>query len=886
MRWLRGLLGRIGIGRRHAAIDREVQEEIRFHLDMRAAANVADGMNEREARRAARHDFGDPDRVVHAGREILSGAVPTRDGASLGETLLQDVRYGLRMLRRYPFATAVAVLSLGIGIGANTANFSIVYGFLHRPLPFADGDRLVFIDAWNPDRGDGDAGITWADIERIRAAGAFEYVGAFDERTVTVSGVDLPERVASASVTPGLFNVLGIEPQLGRLFEPEHGAAYGFEQVVLISDGIWKRMFASDPDIVGQSLRINDRELTIIAVMSPGFGFPMSQQLWLPHSPDDASDHQRRYIRGAALLAPGVDLVTAQAQLRTLAAEVEETWPDTHQGWTMRGMWFRHGYLDRESRQLLYMMFAAAGLVLLLACANVANLQLSRAPERRRELIVRAALGGSRGRLVRQMLTESVMLGLAGGVVGVVLAYVWVETIVRSVALVPAYWIDVSLDGGALLYTLGIAVGTALLFGMLPALRVTGSQMGVGLRASGRGAVSLTRRSLRSALVVGQLALAVVLLVGATLMVRSFLDVQSADAGFDHRQLLSLRIGLSGDQYDDPQARRTYFEQLRRRLNELPQVASSALTGAIPADDGGADIMLVPVGGGFSDDEPLNATAVPSTAGFFDTIGVEFVQGRDFTAAESSSGGRAVVVIGASLARRLWPGQRAVGEQVRFVASGNEYEVVGVVPDLQYEEFGEDTPAAGMQVHIPYALVAWRSMAVLVRGPGSPAELLEPVRETVAAIDPGQAPYDIMTMTERRAYNSGGERAMGQSFGAFGAMALVLAVFGVYAVIAYSVARRTHEMGVRLALGATAADVIRDVVKSGAKLTLVGVAIGAGMALAVTRLLAGLVYGVSSLEPRVLMAVTLLLAGAAIVASLLPARRAARVDPTQALRAE
>lgn len=885
MNWLRRLFGRITRTPSHDVIDREVQEEIRFHLDMRTTANIATGMDENDARRAARREFGDADLVVRAGREILSGAAPARDGSSFVETLFQDMRYGLRMLRRYPVATAVAILSLGIGIGANTANFSIVYGMLHRPLPFEGGDRLVFIDAWNPDRGDGDAGVTWADLERVGASGAFEYVGAFDERSVTVAGQDFPERVPTASVTPGLFRALGVEPQLGRLFEPEHGTEYGLEDVVLISDGVWQRMFGGNPDILGEALLINDREVSIIGVMPDGFRFPTAQQLWLPHAPGDPSDHQRRYVRAVGKLAPGVDLATAQRQLSTLATEVAEIWPDTHDGWTMRGMWFRYGFLGENTQQLLYMMFAAVGLVLLLACANVANLQLSRAPERQREFVVRAALGGSRLRLFRQVLTESIVLGLAGGLVGVGVAYIWVEALLGTIPLVPAYWVDIALDGSALMYAVGIAVGTALLFGILPALRVTGNEMSSGLRDAGRGTVA-GRRSVRSALVVAQVALAVVLLVGATLMVRSFLDVQSADPGFDHRRLLSLRVGLSGDQYDDAQARATYFEQLRQRLTALPGVEAAAATGAIPADDGGADIALVPVGGQLSDDEPLYATAVPSTAGFFDTIGVNFVEGRDFNTVESSDGDRKVVIVGTSLAQRLWPSRSAVGEQVRFVATGSEYEIIGVVPDLQYEEFGEDTLSARLQVHFPYPPIAWRSMALLVRGRGAPAELVDSVRTAVAAVDSSQAPYDILTMTERRAFNAWGERAMGQSFGMFGGLALVLAVFGVYAVIAHSVAQRTREMGVRLALGATPRDVVRDVVTSGAKLTLAGVVIGTGLAVVVTRLLAGLVYGVSALEPIVLMGVTGLLVGAAILASLLPARRAARVDPTEALRAD
>lgn len=884
MNWLRRMLRRVAGAPSHDVIDREVQEEIRFHLDMRTAANVAAGMSENAARQAARREFGDAERVLRAGREILSGAAPARDGSSFIETLFQDARYGLRMLRRYPVATTVAILSLGIGIGANTANFSIVYGMLHRQLPFADGDRLVFIDAWNPDRGDGDAGVTWADLERLRAAGAFDYVEAFDERSVTVSGQDFPERIASTSVTPGLFNALGVEPQLGRLFEPEHGTEYGFEDVVLISDGIWQRMFGNNPEIIGESLLLNDREVRIIGVMPDGFRFPTTQQLWLPHVPDDVANHQRRYVRAVAKLAPGVDLATAQTQLSTLGAEGAGDWPETHEGWTMRGMWFRQGFLGENTQQLLYMMFVAVGLVLLLACANVANLQLSRAPERQREFVVRAALGGSRARLFRQILTESVVLGLAGGLVGVTLAYVWVEAFRGTAPFFP-YWIDVRLDGGAVMYAVGIAVGTAILFGVLPALRVTGKEMSAGLHAAGRGTVA-ARSSVRSVLVVVQVALAVVLLVGASLMIRSFLDVQSADPGFDHRPLLSLRIGLSGDAYDDPQARATFFEQLRQRLNALPGVAVAAATGAIPADDGGGDIALVPVGAGISDDEAFYANAVPSTAGFFDTIDVKLIEGRDFNEVESSSAEQAVVIVGTTLAQRLWPGRSAVGEQIRFAGSGREYQVIGVVPDLQYEEFGEDTLAARLQVHFPYPVIAWRSMAILVRGRGEPAELVDPVRAAIGSVDSSQAPYEIMTMTERRVYNSWGERAMGQSFGAFGGMALVLAVFGVYAVIAHSVARRTREMGVRLALGATPRDVIRDVVTSGAKLTLGGVVIGTGLALGVTRLLAGLVYGVSPLEPSVLLGVTSLLVGAAIVASLLPARRAGRVDPTEALRAD
>ncbi|NKB89583.1 MAG: FtsX-like permease family protein [Acidobacteria bacterium] len=863
---------------------REIDEELRFHIEMRARANESAGMKPEAARQAAERSFGNAAAIARTGQDILRGAPPARDGASWFDTILQDLRYGWRMLKRHPLTTAAAILSLGLGIGANAANFSIVYGFLHRPLPVAEGHRLVFVDAWNPDRGDGDAGVTWADIDRMTGLSVFDAVGAYDERSFTVAGQEFPERVFGASVTPDLFDSFGIEPQLGRLFDGSQGAAYGFESTVIISDALWERMFARSGDVIGETILVNGREVAVVGVMPAGFRFPLTQDMWLPHTPTDPTDHQRRYVRAVARLAPGATLGAAQSQLRGIAADAAEVWPDTHTGWTLRGMDLRRGLLGETADRMLYTMFAAVGLVLLLACANVANIQLSRAPGRVQEFVLRAALGGSRVRLVRQLITESVVLGLAGGTLGLVVAWVWLASLGALIPVDMPYWVEIALDATTFGYTVLISMFTAVLFGVVPAFRIAGRQLGADLRASATRTVSASGGLLRNALVAGQLALAVILLVGATLTVRSFQNIRSADPGFDYEPLLSFRVGLSGDEYDDPSARNSFFDRLRKDLSDLPGVAAAAATSAIPADDGGSDVGIIPAGSEYTDDRPLYVTAVASTAGFFDTIDVDFLEGRDFSTDESAAGDRGVTIIGATLAARLWPGRAAVGEQIVIAGSGNTYDVIGVVPDMQYEEFGEDTAAARLQLHIPYTFGSSRSMALLVRGTVPPAQLLDPAREVMRSIDAGQAPYDIMTMTERRVVNSWGEGFMGISFGVFGGIALVLAIFGVYAVIAHMAAQRTREMGVRLALGARGIDVIREVLGSGLRMALVGVVLGGIGAWGVTRFLSGVLYGVSAREPVLLAGVMLLLGGAALIASLQPARRAASVDPTEALR--
>ena len=380
--------------RSRSEIDREVDEEIRFHTDMRTAANVAAGMDPRSARRDAERRFGDRARVRNAGRESLGADLPgpaPHGAGSWFDGIVDDVRIGLRMLSRNRLATAAAIISLGLGIGANTANFSVVYGMLFRQLPFADAERLLFVDAWNPNRGDGDRPLTWVDFEAMGQFEVFEAIAAFDERSFTMTGGDHPERVSGGAVTPGMFEMLGVEPRLGRTFLPDEGAEPGFEQVAILGDALWQRMYAGDEDVVGQTIHLNDREIVIVGVMPRGFRFPQTEDLWLPLGTDDPTNHESRSLTVVAKLADGTGLDAARAQLAVWTEQAAREFPRTHEGWDVRVQWFRHGFVDATARQGLYLLLAAVGFVLLLACANVANLLLARATHLQRDLVAQPA---------------------------------------------------------------------------------------------------------------------------------------------------------------------------------------------------------------------------------------------------------------------------------------------------------------------------------------------------------------------------------------------------------------------------------------------------------------------------------------------------------------
>ncbi|HET9986108.1 MAG TPA: ABC transporter permease [Longimicrobiales bacterium] len=801
--------------------------------------------------------------------------------------LIQDFRQAFRSLSKSRTFTLVAVLCLALGIGVNSAIFDIVNAILLRPLPFRDAERVVAVFASNRRAGDERTGLTYADLRDLQAgSGAFSEVAGYSERNFTLTGLQESERVEGSLITPNLFSLLGVQPRLGRTFRAEEAAPAGFEQVVLLSDGLWRRRFGADPSIVGRPIRLNDRELIVVGVMPPGFRFPETDELWLPMGSADPQDREHRYVVGVARLAGGVPLDGARTRADQVARRLATAYPATHRDWAFDVVGFREAIVDPTAYQLMYLMLGAVAFVLLIACGNVANLMMARATDRQREIALRAALGASRRRIVRWLLTESVVLALLGGTVGLLLSVWWVELTTRAIPEELAYWIRFGIDARVLLYTAAISVGTGVVFGILPAVRASRPDLQTELREAVRGGSDgRAQGRIRGALVGAEIALSLTLLIGATLMMKSFLRLQTADPGFRDDHILSMRTSLVGDRYDAGAAKAAFFEGAAERLRERPGVAAAVATSAIPADDGGPPIAVEAEGTEVSGERAVIATFYASTTGLFETLGVRLIAGRDFTAGEARDSAARVAIVGRTLAARLWPGRDAIGRRIRLDGDTTWLSIIGVAPDLQYEEFGEETPRSRLQVHVPYGRAGWRGMALLVRGTGDPAALARGVRAELRSIDPLVAPFDLLTMPQRRRYTTWEHRVFGYTFLGFGGVALLLALAGVYGVMAYAVARRRREIGIRLAVGAPPRLVLAMVLSGAARLTAIGLGVGILASLGVTWLMGGrLLYDVSPRDPATFLLAPLLLAGAALLASWLPARRAAMLDPVEALR--
>ncbi|HEX2188843.1 MAG TPA: ABC transporter permease [Longimicrobiaceae bacterium] len=806
------------------------------------------------------------------------------------DTLLQDLRYALRTLSRSRGFAAAAILSLALGIGVNTAVFSVVNTFLIRPLPMAEPERVVMLHTEQHRQGIEDAAFSVADLEDVRAqSSTLEEVAAVARGGFNLAGGDEPERVQGAWVTRNLFGLTGVQPVLGRGFLPQEDRPGG-EPVVILGHGLWQRRFGGRADVVGRTVLVSGSERVVVGVMPPGYKFPEVEELWVPLQGDPAEARSERYLLAVGRLRPGATLEAARAELAAIGRRAEAASPATNAGWSFDAKSWRDEWVDAELRLSLFLMAGAVGFVLLIACANVANLLLARAAGRRREIAVRAALGAGRRRIVRQLLTESLLVALAGGVLGTLVATWWLDWTTSRIPEELAYWIVFRLDGTVLAFTLGLSVLTGLVFGTLPALRASRADLSGGLKDGARGGEGGPGRSrLRGALVAGEVALALVLLVGAGLMVRSFRAAVRADVGFATEGMLVMRTSLSGERYAGTPARVAAFEQIAERVRALPGVRSAAWSIAVPGtDQDGVGSTLVADGRPTAPGEGTAVRTVASLAGLFRTLEVPLVAGRDFTPQEAGDTAASVVVLGRSLAERLWPGEDPLGRRVRLAIGDTEMPltVVGVAPDLYYGEPGDMDPGARFQVHLPYGRAGWGMLSLLVRSERDPAALAPAVRGAVRAVDPALPVWDVRTMREEQAYATWFRRLMSEVFGSFGGLALALAALGVYGVVAYGVAQRTREFGIRLALGAESRDLVRMVVRRGVALAATGVGLGLLGALGVSRLMRGVLYGVEPGDPGTFAAVALLLLGVALLASWLPARRATRVDPMTALRSE
>lgn len=812
-------------------------------------------------------------------------------------SLLQDLRYGLRMIAKTPSFTVLAMLALALGICANTTIFSLINGLVLRPLTgVSDPDRLVGV--YTSDYSSGlYGGSSYPDYIEVRdQASTFENVAAYESVTRNAGEANEAERLRGFVVTGNYFEVLGVRAEVGRVLQSADDQPSGTPAVV-ISNDLWRRRFNADAAVVGQRLKLDDKTYTIVGVTDPSFlglrlGLP--PEFWIPTSPDTsfvASERNTRGLQVVGRLKPGVTVSEAQAQLTTIAARLAQAYPDTNLGTLAQPNQPRPLTVESESRvgpqgiivikRVSLFLFAVVGLVLLIACANVANLLLARASVRRREIAVRLAMGASRGRLVRQLLTESLMLALLGGVAGL-LATQW------TAGLLPGFFpanvlggVDVSFDWRVLVFTFGITLVTALLFGLVPALQATRLNLIPSLKdEAGASGQRLRRIGLRDVLVIAQLAMSLVLLVGAALFVRSLQQAVSFDPGFAAANILTATMDTASGRLSEAQGRE-FYRQALERAGTLPGVESVTVSGIVPLTGGGYRRKITLEGYQPQPDEDTELNTNVIGLNYFKTMGIPLVAGRDFDT-QDREGGALVVIVNEEVARRYYRGN-AVGQRLQIGSGVPSREIIGVARTAKYRNLREDSLPF---IYIPLGQDYQPEMSLMVRTAADPELLVGTVQNEVKALNKDVSVFAVQTMNERIGSELAGDRMIAVLLSVFGVGALLLAAIGIYGVMGYSVAQRTREIGVRIALGADRRDILKLIVGQGLVLVLIGAGIGLVLALAAMQVLKSVLFGVSATDPLTFVSVVLVLMGVALLACYLPARRATKVDPLVALRYE
>ncbi len=796
------------------------------------------------------------------------------------DTLLQDLRFGLRMLLRQPAFTTLVVLTLALGIGANTAIFSVVDGVLLRPLPYPAPERLAMV--WGKHASIGRETASMPDfLDWREGTPSFANLAAFHFAALNRTGEGEPERLIAMRATANFFQTLGVTLAKGRGFEVGEDRR-GANSVAVLSHGYWTRHFGANPAVLGRSLTLDGVPHTIIGVAPEGFRLVQDAELWVPLATDQEQGRRADFLRVIGRLAPGATLERAQAELTSVMQRLEQQYPNTNARWTAEAVSLREELVG-DSRPALLVFMGAVGLVLLIACANVANLMLARAARRQRELAVRAALGASSGRLVRQLLTESVLLALMGGGLGLLLAVWGIDALrVARLGLIPSH-VEPGIDGRVLAFTLVLSVVTGMLFGLAPALRLPDKALDHTLRAGARGLTGgLGLRQLRGILVLAEVAIALVLLVGAALLLRSFERLQRVEPGFQPEGVLTVRLSLPRTKYPDDARLEAFSGQLEERVRAAPGVRSAALASTVPLGAGAGTYDFSIEGRPLADPGLVQDTETFSVSpGYFPTLGIPLKAGRLLESGDGASA-PGVAVISEAMARRFWPGQEPLG--ARLSLDGERwFTVVGVVGDVRNATLAKEPYP---QLYLPFAQMPMSSMYLAVRAAGEPRALVGTLRREVAALDAELPLADIRTMDERLSRSVEQPRVNVLLLGGFAGVALLLAGLGIYGVISQSVAQRTREIGIRMALGARPGDVLRLMIHQGMTPALVGIVLGLVAAGLGSRVLASLLYGVSATDPLSFATVPLFLAAVAFFAAWLPARRATRVDPTEALRQE
>ncbi len=834
-------------------------------------------MTPEEARYAAMKKFSRVDQSKEECRDAR--------GVGLLDNLLRDASYSVRiLLKNYAF-TIVVVLTLALGIGANTAIFSFANGILLRPLPYPQSDRLAVLDETALKRGIDSMSVSFPNFLDWREQNkVFEDIGVyFGSSRFSLSGAGEPVEVRGSFISHGLFEILRVSPQLGRTFtanedRPEEDA------VVILGHNLWQRNFGGDANIIGRKIMISNRPRTVVGVMPPGFRFPDVAELWAPVALTTRiftrTDHG---LSSIARLKDGVTLQEAQAEMTNIAARIEQQNPITNEGLGVKVMSL-HDTLTGDYREGLLILLGVVGCVLLVACVNVANLMLARATARQKEFALRAALGASRWRIMRQLLVESLLLALVGGVVGFFLSIWALRLLLTAIPIQLPFWMNFGIDLRVLGFTAAITLLTGLMFGAAPALQTSRVDLNDTLKEGGRGSGGVRARA-RSLLVVAEIALSLVVLVGAGLMIQSFLRLKQVNIGLNAHNVLTASVSLPRAKYKEGEQRVTFYKNLLARVSSLPGVEAASATATVPlSGDGWGRSLTVE---GFPVMSVGQAPMIQHTVvtpGYFRTMAIPLLAGRDFNDADAKES-LDVTIIDERLAREYWPNESPIGKRVRFgPPEDNEpwHTIVGVVGTVRHQRMQEDTRKS---VYLPHQKITVGGLTLLARTTANPEELAGAIRREVAQLD-SDLPLSFSTMDEVVAESIWQPRLYATLFGAFAAGALLLALIGIYGVMAFLVQTRTHEIGVRMALGATTRDVFKLIVGRGMKLTAVGVLIGVGGAVALTRLMHSLLFNTSATDPVTFIVISLLLSVAAFLACYIPARRAAKVDPLIALRYE
>src|SRR5262245_37518431 len=873
MVWLNILMARVRALFRRESVLRDIEEELRVHVEMETETNIKRGMPADEARAAALKRFGKLGRNTELGYDI-------RGGGWL-ETLWQDLRYGARMLMKNSGFTLITIITLALAIGANSAIFSIINAIVFKPLPFDDLDRIVAV--WEKAPGPGyerNQASVANYLDWREQSNSFENLAIYMLWSANLGGIDPPERVRGYQVSPNLLDALGVKVALGRNFLPDEDQP-GKDNVVILTHGLWQRSFGGDPNVVGRTANVNGVARTIIGVMPPDVIYPYGAELLAPMAMTPETMRNRSYHLSLVVgrLKEGVSIGQAQSDLDAIAGRLEQQYPNTNTG---RGVGVFPILEDavREYKTATLMIMAAVAFVLLIACANVANLTLARATGRMKEVALRLALGATRGRIIRQLLTESVILAFMGGTIGVLLARWGVDVFKATLpedAVVPGYN-HLGVNSRVLVFTLIVSVVTGILFGLAPAIQASKPDLNETLKDGG-GKTGVGRHRLRAALVVAEISMSLVLLTGAGLLMKNFLTILKINPGINTDNVLTMGITLPPTKYENDARRRAFYDELMRRARSLPGVESAALINHLPLgqSDSSSGFLVE----GVPDPPPgqqFDGGHRVCTPDYFKTMGVPMVQGREFTEADTADS-NPVIIVNEALAKRFWPDGDALGKHIRFGPS--LWEVVGVVRDAKRQLLRPITP----DFYVPLAQHTWETMTLVARTRTQPLALTASIRSEIQAIDRDQPIFDVKSMAQVRDRMVMPFRVLGILLSGFGVFALILAATGIYGVMAYAVSQRTREIGVRMALGARRGDILKLlVVGQGMWMTAIGIIIGLAGAIGLTQVLKGMLFGVNAIEWGIGAGVTLLLAGVSLLACYVPARRAAKVDPMVALR--